>query len=87
MPDSFIDDEKLSVWKKLKLKIEDENTKKDIDKIWTEWARILNAKEKQEEKEKRPALDHSSSLHDLTGTEFVLFPSYTPSVASEPGLL
>ena len=73
MPLSFIDHEKLEVWKKLKLKIPDEDVKKNIDIIWIRWSNILYDKEKEE-----------AAHEDLNVSDQVFSPNYTPSVAGSP---
>ena len=77
MPESFIDHEKLEVWKKLKRKIQDEDIKKDIDIIWKRWAGVLYKKEQDAAQEEPNQSNHFA-------VDQVFSPNYTPSVVGSP---
>ena len=64
IPEEFLDYEKLEVWKKLKIRITDEDVRRDINEIWTRWTRLLL------DRENRNSVEIVSPFS----------PSYTPSV-------
>ena len=84
MPEEFLDslDSKMGIFKKLKLKIQDEEVKKNIDQIWIRWSRILFDKERREEEEKRE--EEGQRRNEVLFNISVFSPSCTntPSVAS-----
>ena len=85
MPAEFLEnlESKMGIFKELKLKIRDEEVKKNIDQIWIRWSRILFEKEKRTEEMSRRNDVLGYSFHIGTDS-FILSPSYTntPSVAS-----
>ena len=85
MPAEFLDnlEFKMGIFKELKLKIRDEDVKKNIDRIWIRWSDILFEKERRAEEGSRR--NDLLVLSSHIGSDSVLLsPSYTntPSVAS-----
>ena len=68
IPEEFLDYEKLEVWKKLKIRITDEDVRRDINEIWTRWTRLLL------DRENRNSVEIVNPFS----------PSYTPSVPYDP---
>jgi len=85
MPAEFLDnlESKMGIFKELKLKIRDEDVKKNIDRIWIRWSDILFEKERRAEEGSRRNDLLVLSSH-IGSDSFILSPSYTntPSVAS-----
>ena len=85
MPADFLEDleSKMGIFKELKLKIRDEEVKRNIDQIWIRWSRILFEKERRPEEGSRRNDVLGYSWH-IGADSFILSPSYTntPSVAS-----
>lgn len=85
MPKNFLDnlESKMGIFKRLKLKIKDEEVKKNIDRIWIRWSRVLFDKERRAEEGQRRNDVLVMSSH-IGGDSFIFSPSYTntPSVAS-----
>ena len=54
LPENFMNEEKVEIWNKLKLKLSecyshDESVNDNIDTLWQEWSRLLFDKESKEE--------------------------------------
>ena len=47
MPPGFLTEEKVDIWKRLKLKVSDDNIKKNIEEIWIRWTYNLNNEERR----------------------------------------
>lgn len=71
-PRDFLTEDKVDIWKRLKLKISDADTKKRIDDIWIRWTYDLNNQER----------NHYSSNSSTTGYSSMTVSSVTSPAES-----
>ena len=82
MTESFINEEKVGIWKKIKIKLKEnfylyDKLSKDIDVLWRQWSRYLFEKESREA-EKDHLFSAPLTSPSTSRTQF-FSPGYTPS--------
>lgn len=81
MTESFINEEKVGIWKKLKIKLKEnfymyDKLSKDIDVLWKQWSRYLFEKESREAEKD---LFSAPLTSPVTSRAQFFSPGYTPS--------